>query len=160
MSVAPARIAINSVAVSAFTPASGQQQEANNASYALAPYPLQNPPQLIAVDCVLKTVNGTATITFPNLPIRGTGNPLSTTQNQPQTLTIDTGDTLMFEVGIQGAPGTVTISGIIIDNKNVPHNAPFIGGGTYKTFQAKITTTSSLNLTVWGKLYLQRGAGS
>lgn len=160
MSIAPAKVIVNSIATSAFTPATGQAQQSNNSSYALAPYPIQNPPILIGVDCLSGVVNGTVTATFPNLPIRGSGNPLSATQNQPQSLTIQPGDLLMYEVTVQGSPGQAVISGIILDKSNLPHIAPFVGAGTYKAFQVQVTTVAAIHLTVWGKLYLQRGVGS
>lgn len=159
MSVGPARQLLNSSSVSAFTPGTGHEQQSNVSSYALAPYPLQNPPQLIGVDCVTQTITGTQTITFPNLPIRGTGLPLASTQNQPKTLTVNPGDLLMFEVSVQGSPVTTTISGIVLDNKNTPYSAPFIGPGTFKAFQAIVSAASPTKLTIWGKLYLQRGGG-
>lgn len=160
MSISPPKVIVRNIAVTAFTPDGGSHLQENNASYALAPYPIQNPPILIGVDCLSGVVNGTVTATFPNLPIRGSGNPLSATQNQPQTLTIEPGDLLMFEVNLQGASGQAIVSAKILDINNLPHVAPFVGAGTYKAFQVTATTIAPTRLTVWGKLYLQRGSGS
>ena len=140
-----------------FTPANGFIQPQNISAYQLAPYPVVNPPILIAMDCV-PFFNGTETITFLNIPIRNnTANPLNPTQTGATPLSIRPQDCLMFTGIVQGSLVPVEVITQVIDVNNIIYPGPFLSAGKYLTFQAKLSASSVTSGIVIGQLYLQRG---
>lgn len=150
MSAVPPTRQVMTNLVSTYNPVDGYAPNKRTQQYAL-PNPLvDNPPVLLGVDFVVATPDMDV-ITFPNLPIRGINNPALQSRNQPQDLTIPQGDLLLFEV-TSGTPNIIDTS-----KKNLPYNA--VGPGVYKTFQAVLPFGRSESVTVWGRIYLCRGAG-
>lgn len=138
-----------------YLPGKGYALPDSTSGYQTAPYPIANPPFLIGVDYVQAYLpSGTTLVTFPNLPIRGSGNPSSQQLNQPQTVTASQGDLLILVTSIN-VPGTVTPQ--IIDTSNTLYTAPIVSQGTYKAFQASVTLASAQTVIVYGTLYIHRG---
>jgi hypothetical protein len=140
-----------------FTPHTGYSLQTTTSVQNTA-YPVINPPTIVGVDFVTQTVPmGTSTITFPNLPVRSNTLPGAIPKNQPQILTIDQGDLILYEVSCQNAGVTVTPQ--VLDTTNLPYTNPSLGNGNYKTFSVIVTAASAGKITVWGHIYIQRGGG-
>jgi hypothetical protein len=160
MSIKPANTQSQTSTIGTYTPATGFAQPQSTTAYATAPYPVTNPPQLIAVDAVTFDTSVALTYVFPAIPVRTSGaNPLNPTQANPQTLTINPQDTLIFVGCIQGSINPVSLVLEVLDTNNVVYPAPFLSAGTYKLFRARIAANSPTKGIIVGQLYIQRGGG-
>lgn len=150
MSAIPPRRNVLTQLTSTYATGDGYQPNSRVQRYAV-PAPVPNPPILLGVDYVTLELDiGRNVVTFPNLPIRGVNNPNQTTQNQPQPITVRPNDLFIFEVSL-GSPQ-------VIGTDNTVYDAPSVGAGTYKTFNTVIMSGSMNTVTVFGKLYLCKGA--
>lgn len=155
MAVIPPVVKVPSSTLIQYTPAKGVTLPTTNTSMSAQINPIPNPPMLLGVDFITKAFpSGVSRATFVNLPIRGTSNSTKTTQNQPQTLTINTGDYLIYKVTLAGQ-GAITP--YVTDTSNVVYLNPGLSQGIYKTFQVQLTLTAPATLTVYGELYLYKG---
>jgi hypothetical protein len=144
-------------ALSQYTIGGGFAQPQNVTEYQMAPYPVSNPVQLVGVDFVNYKIDGTGYVTFSNLPIRSNNNPVSPNTQQPQTITVLPQDTLMFEVSIMTTSAPIQLQAQVLDEANTVFVGPWIGAGTYLTFRALVSSTSSASGILVGKIYIQRG---
>ena len=140
-----------------FLPDKGFTQPKTITNFQLAPYPVPNPPILIAMDAVPFSQTP-QTVTFQNIPIRNNNaNPLNPTQVGSQPITIRPQDCLMFVATIQGSAVPVEVTTQVIDVNNILYPGPFLSAGKYLTFQAILSSTTSTSGIVIGQLFLQRG---
>lgn len=157
MAKPPANIPIQTTSLSDYTPGTGFAQRETVSSYQLAPYPIANPPIILAMDAVLFQ-NGTETVTFSQMPYRNTRvNPLNPTQADGGSITISPQDTLMFFAFVQGSSVPVEVATFALSKDQIEFPGPFLSAGTYTTFQAHISSASPTSGTVVGMLVLQRG---
>jgi hypothetical protein len=157
MAKLPANSPPQATSLGDFTPGKGFTQVPTITAYQLAPYPVPNPPFLLAMDCV-PFQTGNDVITFLNIPVRNNvANPLNPTKTGATPLTIRPQDCLMFIAVVQGSSVPVEVTTQVIDNNNIIYPGPFLSAGTYLTFQAKLSAGSPTSGIVVGQLFLQRG---
>jgi len=163
-----------------WTVGTGATPPPNPQTQQTANLPVDIPTQLLAVDAQTFSIpisgsgiaTYTATATFPALPERDNLiNPLAQLNASGTQLSVDPKDQLLFITLVQqeslpaGAIATTAAAPFAIQSSNTRVPGPFLGSGTFLTFQAAITVTvytptpvsGNITGTVAGILYLSPG---
>jgi hypothetical protein len=151
-----------------FSLAEGVFQTPSNTTVATLPSNQATGPTVLGFDAVpfsvvLSGVPQQAIPTFGQLAQRNNqANPLNVTQNYSNPVVVSLSDRLLFMCVVQTiTPGiAIAVEGQATDSNGVVRPGPFLGPGTYKSFQAVLTVppgSGTISGWVLGMLLLSTG---